>query len=149
MRNDPGYGGTHRHDDTQAMPHASGPYGTRPDGYAAARDGHHGSSPAGDDGYRADAPYIDSAGAAHGGWAAGADQPYPYSPYPSGAPSGQGSPGYNQGPSWQGGYGQGPSGAPGYGQQGNGAWQGPTAQRFPGQQPQGYGSWQGLSLIHI
>lgn len=143
MSNDPGYGGTHRHDDTQAMPHASGPFGARHDGYAAAGNGHHGSTPAGDDGYRADAPYIDSAGAAHGGWAAGAHQPYPYSPYPSGAPFGQGSPGYNQGPSWQGGYGQGPSGAPVYGQQGNGAWQGPTAQRFPGQQPQGYGSWQG------
>ena len=53
MSNDPGYGGTHRHDDTQAMPHASGPYGARSDGYAAARDRHHGSSPAGDDGYRA------------------------------------------------------------------------------------------------
>ena len=67
MSNDPGYGGTYRHADTQAMPHASGPYGARPDGYAAAGNGHHGSSPAGDDGYRADAPCIDSAVATHGG----------------------------------------------------------------------------------
>lgn len=143
MSNDPGYGGTHRHDDTQAMPHASRPYGARPDGYAAARDGHHGSTPVGDDGYRADAPYIDPTGVTHDGWASRAGQPYPGSPYPTGAPSGHDPSGYGQGPSWQGGYGQGPHGAPGYGPQGNGAWRGSTGQGFPGQQAQGYGAWQG------